>query len=445
MATYEIPYQNISVDVPDEGYVFRGVSGNGEGSAFVRYGSNLYRISSSQYPGGLTAFNSLPQENPSSEGLYYLLERGPGEMITGDANIFQKALSSTPTSGEVITQSINPDNPQGTIVTSSSSGQLTSSPSTVEQAAKFGVTTEQLTQYQQRGLPGDNTGGVAPQSTSSRTLPNVGDPIPGNAFGLTYTPEDIALLASTGDYGQAKDSVPPGIVTYSSDNPLDPNDPMAAVYQQLKDYLDKLQASGQIVNPNVQITPEKLAEFMTQARGEIQPYYSTQLKLATDDLLRGVGYSQEQLASREKDIGQQYQSQFRNLEQSSAEQGFAQSGIRQLQERQLAEGAQSDISAGRRDLSYNLGSAVGKFAQQFGTPGFQAPSVSAAPTFTSGERSFGTSSSTSPLYQLSPDVYNSLVGEQQFAERGAIQNRASQLEEAFRTNQAIDQTRKLVL
>src|SRR3990167_6343329 len=100
MATYEIPYQNISVDVPDEGYVFRGVSGNGEGSAFVRYGNTLYRISSSQFPGGLAAFNSLPSENPSSEGLSYLT-KGKGT-TTADASIFQKALSTPPVTGEVI-------------------------------------------------------------------------------------------------------------------------------------------------------------------------------------------------------------------------------------------------------------------------------------------------------------------------------------------------------
>ena len=33
----------------------------------------------------------------------------------------------------------------------------------------------------------------------------------------------------------------------------------------------------------------------------------------------------------------------------------------------------------------------------------------------------------------------------EFAKRGAVQSRASGLEEAFRSNQAIDQTRKLIL
>lgn len=219
-----------------------------------------------------------------------------------------------------------------------------------------------------------------------------------------------------------------------------------ALYDSLKTYLDKLQASGQRINPNIQITPEKVAEFMTQAQNEIQPFYATQLKLAKDQFLQTLGFTTEQIVSQEKQLESQYGRKVRDIASSSAERGFAQSGIRQREEGELASDTQSQIDENRRRLGFSFGEQAGKVAQQFGGAAIPtSSSLSAAPRVLAGVGGFDRPGGTSPFYQLSPDVYSGLVGEQQFAERGAIQNRASQLEEAFRLKESINQTRQLNL
>ena len=176
---YEIPYQNISVELPDEGQIFRGVPGNAENSAFVRYGSTLYQVPKTQFTGN---FESLPQINPGTEGLSYLT-KGKGAVM--NPQIFQQALSGTPRE-EVFTQTINPQNPQGTVVSSSLQGQISISPSLAQQAAKFGVTPEQLQSYQTTQIPtGTFEGGkFTPGAVAPKPIPIISS---ANAQQLTQT------------------------------------------------------------------------------------------------------------------------------------------------------------------------------------------------------------------------------------------------------------------
>ena len=152
MAKYSIPYQNIEVDVPDEGQVFRGggpAGTNTADSAYVRYGDTLYQIPKAQFTGN---FDSLEEINPGSEGLNYLTKGGK-KTVFGNVEPFQRALQGTPTPGEVITRSINPLNPQGTVVSSSTVGELSRSTSMEQQAAKFNVTPETLKASQTTQTP----------------------------------------------------------------------------------------------------------------------------------------------------------------------------------------------------------------------------------------------------------------------------------------------------
>src|SRR3990167_8369757 len=58
------------------------------------------------------------------------------------------------------------------------------------------------------------------------------------------------------------------------------------LYNQLQEYLTKLQERGERINPNIEITPQQVAEFTKKAEGEIDPYFGSQLKLARESFMR---------------------------------------------------------------------------------------------------------------------------------------------------------------
>lgn len=216
------------------------------------------------------------------------------------------------------------------------------------------------------------------------------------------------------------------------------------MYNALKTQLDELQKRGQVINPDITISPERVAEFTKQAETEINPYYASQLKVAREGFLRNIGYSQDELLRNERDLERQYGRATRQLGEQAAETGFALSGRRIGEEGELAETTARTIEDRRRQLAFQSGTAAREYAQLFGAADVTAPTISGAPTVGAGETRFGIGDRTLPLYELSPDVYQGLIGSQEFQRRGQVQSRASELEEAFRRQQALEQQRSFV-
>ena len=214
-----------------------------------------------------------------------------------------------------------------------------------------------------------------------------------------------------------------------------------SVTDQLKQYVDSLYNQGYVLNPNVQITPEKVAEFTAQASSEIDPYYQTQLKLAREQLLSSAGYTVDQINQYETNLEQQYGRDLKSYQGTEAEKGFAQSGERTLGEQQLAQQTQQQILQNRQTSQQTLANQGRTFAQQYGgmfgeaTP--QGPQIGAMPTVSAGSVNFDRTGGTSPFYTLSSDVYSGLTGEQEFGRRSAELQRTSELESAYRTQQTI--------
>lgn len=208
--------------------------------------------------------------------------------------------------------------------------------------------------------------------------------------------------------------------------------------QVVQTVLDGMKSQGLALNPNIPITSQTAQEFLSfaaqnansflgQAQKEIAPYYQTQLKLAADTLGKSLGYNENQLLQNEKDIQNKYSDTLKNIGTNAAEKGFALSGERQLNESNLARDTQQAINQGRSALAFQEGNQVGNFAREYGASNLPNIGNSPTPRVLSGQSQFE-SGPSSPYYQLSPNVYNGLIGSQQFAETSAEQQRASQLE-----------------
>ena len=128
-ATYTIPYQNLSIKIPADGEVFKWGD-----MVMKRVGNGIVQLGS-QYenPKIQDIYNKVP-EYPEANVLWtkagFQLNQQP--LGANSINQFQPGPAS---SGEVITQSINPTNPQGSVITSNQTGVLKTSPSLQEQTA----------------------------------------------------------------------------------------------------------------------------------------------------------------------------------------------------------------------------------------------------------------------------------------------------------------------
>ena len=168
----------------------------------------------------------------------------------------------------------------------------------------------------------------------------------------------------------------------------------------LKPYLDQLAKMGQMINPNIPITKEHAAEFLASAQRDVEPYYSSQLKVARQSLLSSLGFSKEETLAKEKNLERQYGLDVRKLSEQAAEIGFTFSGRRQEVERQLAEQAQADIESGRRSLGYGSEQLASAYGLKYGGANIPQETISQAPRALPGETSFARSGTNQPLYQL---------------------------------------------
>lgn len=223
------------------------------------------------------------------------------------------------------------------------------------------------------------------------------------------------------------------------------NSEFDAMLGSLEEYLNELEKRGQVLNPNIKIDAKTVAQFTKQAEQEINPYYKGQLKMARESLLANAGFSRDEVLRTEQELERQYQQNFRQVGESAADRGFALSGIRNREEGDLATATQQTLDQNRRNLQFKTENAAREFAQLYGTDNMPSLSIGAAPSITGGETGFTRQGSSRNLYQLDPNVYQGLIGSQEFERRGAVRNRTSQLESAFRGNQALTQARSLTL
>lgn len=256
-------------------------------------------------------------------------------------------------------------------------------------------------------------------------------------YGVTTPVTGIDGQPVTPPGGDTAGSVPPSFES-TGDTGLD------QLLGTLQTYLDELKKRGLVLNPDVTISPEKAAEFLRQAENEINPYYAEQLKFARTGLLKDAGYAQEQIVNFENQMSQKYGEAYRQTAESAADRGFAQSGIRKREETSLATDVQQMLDQNRRDLQFKLGNQAENYIKEFGSSSMPSLNMSRAPRVT-GLGGFESGGSESPFFQISPELQNGIIGSKEFERRGQVSGRASELESAYRTQQQIDQARKLIL
>lgn len=460
MATYKIPYENLTFNLPDEGTVFRAVGDNAKSAYYKVVNGQIQNVGGRHIanwdlraPDGTLIPSGTVLDNlsvnwqqarpvdPNVRGASVTVENASGAYNSQYGNGAYEALPEfnmadiqtvlNKTGGKLptgnATQTVDPTNPNGVVVKDSTG--VISAPNPAPQVGAMTPGSTPQSNVNPNAVNPQTGTYSPPQATQSAT------PTP---FGSGVTPLGGASGTSGGSNGTGTGT--PGAPDLSG---LPPE--FQQLYSQLSDYLAKLQKNGQVLNPNIELTPDKVAEFLNQAHSEIDPYYSTQLKLATDALQSSINYGKQNLLTDEQRAQTKYGTQLRTLGENAADQGFAQSGLRSRDERTLATDTQNTINDARSQFGYNAGNAARTFAQSYGGANIPQFNISETPQVAAGESTFGQTGRSLPLYQLSPDLYNGLVGTEQYNQTAAVKNRASDLESAFRSNQSIAQQRQLTL
>lgn len=218
------------------------------------------------------------------------------------------------------------------------------------------------------------------------------------------------------------------------------------IYDTLQRQLDALTAKGQTINPYVEITPEKAAEFMAQAEREISPYYQTQMKLERENLLRSIGYDTESLNLFEQQMERTYGKNLNTLSENMAESGFAYSGKRKTEESDLAYNTQTQINENRRQSANQAANLASAYAQRWGSANLPASTtISATPNVVAGQSAFNKTGGNVNYYTLSPELYDDLIGSQQYEQTAQQKARASELEGAYKKSELVNRQRQLTL
>jgi hypothetical protein len=211
---------------------------------------------------------------------------------------------------------------------------------------------------------------------------------------------------------------------------------MSELIKENQKILNDLIASGKTVNPNVEITPELTAKWLTQAQGEISPYYSNQMKLAREGLLRQAGYTSDEILANEREVEKKYGQNLRTLSENAADTGMALSGRRLEGEQNLAQDTQSSLDQARKAAEYNAGSAARQYASEWGGANTPQFNYSQAPRVLAGKGTFERSLGSTPFYSISDSVLSGLTGSKEFEEKTATKMRQSELESLYRQEEA---------
>ena len=121
------------------------------------------------------------------------------------------------------------------------------------------------------------------------------------------------------------------------------NPELDAILQEMQKYLDNLTASGQVVNPAIELSPEMIQQFLDQAESEISPYYAGQIRAIKGDLSANLQYLQQQYGLEKQAEEAKLKSNLGSYREQAAGAGLAFSGGRGQQEGEYIAGTNRQL------------------------------------------------------------------------------------------------------
>jgi peptidoglycan hydrolase-like protein with peptidoglycan-binding domain len=204
-------------------------------------------------------------------------------------------------------------------------------------------------------------------------------------------------------------------------------------YYQLLDQLGKSIETGQMVNPDIEITPAQLAEFTTKATAELDPYYQEQIGLIRRDLETSLSRIQEDFQREAQRAQEPFKQTLAQQSETEALAGTTFGSERANRERRLVLRQQQALDDALR-ASLRSGQDIGSQAErQIGSSAVAGVSNPLLSSFQVSPQGF-----SQGARQISFTPQGNLLGTLPKSREVAIQGRTTQLEEAERRNRILD-------
>jgi len=204
-------------------------------------------------------------------------------------------------------------------------------------------------------------------------------------------------------------------------------------YLQMMKSLGKQVEAGKVINPNVEITPEKIKEFTDQAITELDPYYQEQIRNYKQDLDTSITRLTEDFNTGIRNAEDPFKKNLAAQAESEAQAGTvygSERGVRETTNVNEQQQKIDEVSKGiKRDVEDDYTSAERKLGSDV-ISGIETPKLAEYNVTNQGFQNTGSRSLFSPT--------GGVVGSLQKEKTTAVANRASDLEESYRKQRLLN-------
>lgn len=208
---------------------------------------------------------------------------------------------------------------------------------------------------------------------------------------------------------------------------------MQGVVAQLYRQLEKTIESGQKINPDIEFTPERLQEFLTQAETEIEPYYQEVMEQNKQDIELSLGRLSEDYKREIQRAEEPFKEGLAQQSESEAQAGLTYGSERGVRERQTVEGQQRGLDDVFRNVERGVQDTVRAGERTLGSSflsGLQTPQFS---PFTANTQGFQQGSA-----RTLATPQGGLLGELPKEREVNVRTRASEIQDITRRNRILD-------
>ena len=204
---------------------------------------------------------------------------------------------------------------------------------------------------------------------------------------------------------------------------------------QLTRMLEKTLEAGQVLNPDIELTPERLKEFTDQATTELEPYYQEVINQAKGDIELSLNRLSEDYKRGVSRAEEPFKEGLARQSESEAQAGLTYGSERGLRERQNVQSQQRSLDDVFRTVERGVQDTARAGERSLGSgflSGLQSPQFSPF-TASTGGFSQGTPRT---IFNLQ----GGLMGEKPKQRGVDIRTRASELEDISRRNLILDRS-----
>lgn len=204
-------------------------------------------------------------------------------------------------------------------------------------------------------------------------------------------------------------------------------------YLQMMQSLGKTIEAGKVINPNIEITPEKIQEFTNQATKELDPYYQEQINNYKKDLETSISRLKEDFSKGVRNAEEPFKRNLAAAAESEAQAGLTYGSERVVREKTNIQGQQDLIDENALEVSRLAEDAYKQTERTLGSDVLSGISMPSLENYNVSKQGFAEAGLRN-LYT----PQGGMIGSLQKERTTNIKSRTSELEDAYRRQRILN-------